>query len=338
MPRGAEAFITFNFYTKTASAWAPQGHLVAWEQIQLAKAAPAPQLRPRPLTVTADRLTVSGGDWQLRFNKTTGLLTSLSAAGREWLADADAGPRLQVWRAATDNDGIKLRAVQNNSLLSRWLAHNLDQVRLRLKDLTVSGSAVRAVHEASGRGQWDDFRHEQLFAVLADGSLRVTNRVTLGRNMTVDLPRVGVVWRLAPGLEQVRWLGLGPLDNYSDRRAAAIVSVHENTVSGLHVPYVMPQEHGNHTATRWVELRAADGGAALRFTGAPLLDFSASHYTADDLFKAKHTIDLTPRPETVLNLDLAQRGLGTASCGPDTLEQYRLHGRRHTFTYTLTVA
>jgi beta-galactosidase len=75
----------------------------------------------------------------------------------------------------------------------------------------------------------------------------------------------------------------------------------------------------------------------LRVEGTPTIEFSASHYTDADLFAAKHTIDLSPRPQVILNLDGAHRGLGTASCGPDTLEEYRLLAGAYQFTYRLRV-
>ncbi len=93
----------------------------------------------------------------------------------------------------------------------------------------------------------------------------------------------------------------------------------------------MPQENGYRTEVRWVEL--GNGSAGLRITGAPLLGFSASHYSAADLYAAKHTIDLVPRAETILSIDLTQRGVGTGSCGPDTFPPFRLSGHRHDFAY-----
>jgi len=116
----------------------------------------------------------------------------------------------------------------------------------------------------------------------------------------------------------------------------------------------MPQEHGHHTDVRWLELSASERSGerkrpvptsarsrspllpALRITAAPLFEFNVSHYTAEDLYAAKHTTDLTPRAETIIYLDAAHRGLGTQSCGPDALEHYKLNAKNYTFTYTLS--
>jgi len=115
---------------------------------------------------------------------------------------------------------------------------------------------------------------------------------------------------------------------------AATVGRYRSTVTEQYVAYIMPQEHGQKTGVR--RLTLLDGeGSGLSVEGDPTFEFSASHFTARDLFMAKHTFELKPRPEVILNLDCAQRGLGTGSCGPDTLAQYRLLTREYQFTYRL---
>ncbi|MEI8312884.1 MAG: beta-galactosidase, partial [Verrucomicrobiota bacterium] len=108
---------------------------------------------------------------------------------------------------------------------------------------------------------------------------------------------------------------------------------YSGSVSAQYVPYIVPQEHGNHTDTRWLSLD--NGRTSLRISALGPLEFSASHFTAEDLFAGFHTYDLKPRPETILNLDYRQRGLGTASCGPDTGETYRIPSGRHSWSYLI---
>jgi beta-galactosidase len=115
-----------------------------------------------------------------------------------------------------------------------------------------------------------------------------------------------------------------------------MVGRYASTVAEQYVPYIMPQEHGHKTDVRWLTLANAQG-AGLRVEGEPTIEFSASHYTDADLFAARHTTDLSPRPQVILNLDGAHRGLGTASCGPDTLAAYRLLERAYQFIYRLKI-
>jgi beta-galactosidase len=149
-----------------------------------------------------------------------------------------------------------------------------------------------------------------------------------------DLPRVGVVLVLAPGLDRLEWFGRGPWDDYPDRRASTVVATFRDTVEGQYVPYILPQEHGHHSDARRVSLTDTEG-SGLEVLGLPTIGFTASHFTAADLYAASHTCDLEPRREVVLSLDHAQRGLGTSACGPDTLPRYRLSASSYRFAYVL---
>jgi beta-galactosidase len=287
-------------------------------------------------------LTIDAGLLEVVFEKTNGVLASIRFGGVEVV---ERGPQLELWRAATDNDGIKLWSNQDNKPLGRWLALGLDKLQRRRRAFRWSaakdGASVTVVvrHEASGRDRWNDATHEHRYTITADGALRCDNLVRFGAKDMTDLPRVGVSLQLPAGFETLRFFGRGPHENYADRKAAAHVGLHATTVSETYVPYVMPQEHGHFTDVRWLELARGGSGPVVRVArdaADELLEFNASHFSAADLFAAKHTPDLAPRAETILTLDAAHRGLGTASCGPDTLERHRLLAKTYRWGFTLT--
>jgi len=341
-PVSGECFLTFRFYQRRATLWAPAGYEVGWAQL----AAPAKVKKTGrggdkekgsvETTETAEAIVLRAGAVAAVFERETGLLTSFGAAGKNLLV---RGPRLNLWRGATDNDGIKLMESPPWKVLPRWLALGLNAVQHRLESIRlveVAGApVVEVIHQASGRGQWDDFTHVQRYALSPIGVLEASNEVRLGEGVS-DVPRIGVELVLPAALEQLEWFGRGPWENYNDRKASALVGRYRSTVAAQYVPYVMPQEHGQKTDVRWLALTDKQG-AGLHVDGAPLIEFSASHFTAADLFAARHTYELTLRPEVYLNLDAAQRGLGTASCGPDTLPQYCLLDSLYHFRYQLRV-
>jgi beta-galactosidase len=334
-----ECFLNFRFYQRKDTGWAKAGHEVAWQQIALPSRAhkPARRVDAKLLAEEDDRaITLRAGAVRAVFDKKTGALT-------EFGVDANVivrGPLLNVWRAATDNDGIKLMlGRQGGGPLARWLELGLDHVEHSLQHIRLTRAqgipVVEIAHCASGRGEWYDFVHVHRYTLEPSGELRVENIVRLGKGIR-DIPRVGVNLVLTPRLERLEWFGRGPWDNYSDRKASAMIGCYASTVTEQYVPYIMPQEHGHKTDVRWLTL-ADKTGHGLRVAGDPTIEFSASHFADADLFEAKHTIDLTPRAEVILNLDGAMRGLGTASCGPDTLEQYRLLAPVYRFTYSIRV-
>ncbi len=272
-------WVTFRFHLRRATDWAPAGHEVAWQQIRLR---PAP--RPSRARGRADGWT-GFDDLVLE------------------------PPCLQLWRAATDNDGLRLLPERSAGPLPRWLELGLDRA--------IPAGVV----------------HRQAFRRLGAGGLLVENEVELPPPVR-DVPRIGVVLVLRPGLEWLEWEGLGPWESYVDRQASALLGRWRSTVTAEYVPYILPQEHGHHGAVR--RLAVVDElGRGVEILGRPVIGFSASHFTADDLWRARHTSDLEPRAETILSLDHAQRGLGTASCGPDTAEHYRLLESSYRFAYVL---
>ena len=343
--QGSEAFLHVQFESAGKTAWCEAGHVVGWEQLPVsmpkkvarrvaADQAPAVQIEVEE----RDGLcTVSNGNVALAVSIGRGRIEHLRWKREEFLV---SGPELQIWRGPTDNDGIKGRD-DHYSNLGRWRRLGLDKAEIvtlpakmeRNRDGTVSfalehmarcGSSERAV----------TLRHLYTFA--PSGQIRVQNVFTVGAPLA-DLPRLGVVLRLSPGFEKLSWFGPGPQETYADRKRSAIVDLHESTVAEQYVPYIMPQEHGNHCDVRWVGL-ANDRGAQFVVRAAGPLNFSASHFTAHDLYRASHTYDLKPRPETILNLDLAQRGLGTASCGPDVLPPYKIAAGTHRWSYLLELS
>ena len=148
------------------------------------------------------------------------------------------------------------------------------------------------------------------------------------------LPRIGLTMTLPAGFEQVTWYGRGPHENYIDRNVGARVGIYDDTVDGQYVPYIMPQENGNKTDVRWVALRN-ETGAGLLAVGGQLMEMSALHYSADDLYKAFHTNELVRRDEVILNLDYRQCGLGGNSCGPMTRPEYLLQPGSYSFAFRL---
>ncbi len=332
-----ERFLTFRFHQRKETWWAKAGHEVAWQQIALPSRTRKPS-RPHPARVIAeestDTITLRVGDQYVVFDKGAGRLA-------QWGVGTNLivrGPLLNVWRAPTDNDGIKLLlGRQGRGPLTRWLELGLDQVQhslRRIRLIRVRGSpVVEIVHSASGREHWNDFAHAHRYTLLTGGRLRVENTVRLGNGIR-DIPRVGVNLVLVPGLENLKWYGRGPWENYPDRKASAVIGTYVSTVTDQYVPYIMPQEHGHKTDVRWLMLTNEEGHG-LRIEAKPTIGFSASHFTAADLFAAKHTIDLTPHGEVILNLDGAHRGLGTASCGPDTLDKFRLLAPTYQFSFEL---
>jgi beta-galactosidase len=234
-------------------------------------------------------------------------------------------PRLSLWRAPTDNDRIV-------GLGAQWKEWGVDDLTRTLRSVSRDGDVTVVVNEER-TSSGIVVAHERRLRTLTGGGTVITEKVTVPEELT-DLARVGVVMEAAAGLEQTEWFGRGPVESYPDRRHGAPVARWCSTVAGEYVPYVRPQESGGHAGVRWLEL--SDGaGRGFRITTDAPRQMSATHYRAEDLAEARHDVELKPRPETIVCLDAAHRGLGTASCGPDTLPEYRLGPGTYEWTWQI---
>jgi len=342
-----EYFLNFHFFQRESTAWAAAGHEVAREQLPLTKLRGSVKqnnhvqevIRVPEMIENGNLITLSTGGVSAVFNQELGELVEFGD-GSNLL---QRGPLLNVWRAATDNDGIKLlsdRSDETRKVLSIWKSLGLPTLQYRLKSFRVLTktnqlASIIITHSASGRGNWIDFTHIHRYTLLPSGKLLVTNQVIIA-NGIIDLPRVGIELCLNSSLVHLEWYGRGPWENYPDRKSSALIGHYTSTVDEQYVPYIMPQEHGHKTDARWLSLCDHDG-RGIKVEGNPTFEFSASHYMSNDLYTARHTYELSPRSETWLNIDRCIRGLGTASCGPDTEDQYRLLKSKYEFTYTLAL-
>ena len=302
VPAG-EAFLTTRWTTVADAGWAPAGFEVVTLQVpvpnEAAEEDPATGDAQLPAPVDDDGNIVN-----------------------PWF---EIPPALALWRAPTDNDRI-------GGMAARWASLGVDSLDRRLVELRRDGPRASIVHEVTTR-TGIQIRHERVVTALGDGVTRVEERAEIPDEL-VDLPRVGTVLELAPGLEQMEWFGTGPHETYPDRKRSGLVGRWHSTVTDTATPYIRPQENGGRADVRWLTLTGRDGRGVRIELDRPG-QVSATHFRADDLDAATHHDELRARPETVVHLDKAHRGLGTASCGPDTLPQYMIRPGTYRWTWTI---
>jgi beta-galactosidase len=296
VPDEPDSHLTVRWTQRRATAWAPKGHLVAWDQFTLR--GPATPTPPTDLGVIS------------------GSASAGSASGR--VDDIEIQPGLVLFRAPVDNDGFKLlpelgrRIGVGGDGLQRWLDAGLDR-------------------EPADRLVDHDHRVEEL----ADGS-RVHTHVVVVPEHLGDVARIGVTFELRAGFDRVRYFGRGPLDNYPDRNRGAVLGVWESEVD--EAPYLVPQEFGLRTDCRWFEFIDSTSDVVVRLDviDPVSMHVSATRFTTEDLYQAGHETDLRPRRSLVVHADVAHRGVGTGSCGPDVLDRYRITPGTYRFTYRIT--
>ncbi|MFF8532569.1 glycoside hydrolase family 2 TIM barrel-domain containing protein [Streptomyces sp. NPDC015532] len=316
-PRGAGAQWTVRAVLAEETAWGPRGHVVAWAQLPVAEPA-SPAVAPSAVPVPGDRVIVLGPG---TFDSRTGALRSLGGI-------EVTGPRLDVWRAPTDNDnGAHWQPDARHGPLWRALGlhrmrHRLDAVEAGDDCLTVRTRVAPAARDVGLRA---------VYRWTSDGTrLRLTVSVAPEGRWALPLPRLGVRLGLPGSADRVTWLGGGPGEGYPDTSAASMNGRWESTVDSMQTPYVRPQENGARPDVRLAEI----GG--LRIEGDPAFWFTARRWTTEELDAAGHLTDLRPGDTVWVNLDHGQQGIGSQSCGPGALPHYQLRAAPAEFSFVFS--
>ena len=288
-----DSFLTVRVTTAADLPWAPSGFEVCAVQLPVGVGTARPRVKPAN-------------------NQTS---VNLDDEGRLVHPLLAAPPAIALWRAPTDNDRI-------GGMAARWGEWGIDQVVRRPGSVERRGATtvVRDAYVTNNGGIL--IPHEATYTCLSDGAIEVVETLEIPAELA-DLGRVGTLLEIVPGPEALRWFGSGPHETYPDRKRGGIVGLWESTVTDQYVPYVRPQENGGHADVRWFELTGADGGGLRIDLDAPR-QVSVTHLRAADLAAATHDIDVVSVAQTIVHLDAEHRGLGTASCGPDTLPEYRI--------------
>jgi len=329
---GATYWLNISFTQAEATLWAPRGFEVSHAQFQLpVETAPAPAIAIHTLPAlhleeAEEAFLIRGEGFKLTFDRAYGTIAGWEYQGLPLLT---AGPRVNIWRAPTDND---------MHIANEWRKYGFDRLQHRVDEVTLGtvlpgalqievDSVLAAVTMSPA------FACRYRYTIYGSGDVRIETTLMPLRELPV-LPRVGLQLRLPGTLDRFTWYGRGPHESYADRKESAQVGVYTGTVQQQYVPYINPQENGNKADTRWATLTDAHG-LGLLTVGQPLLNVSAHHYTPEDLTAARHTTDLRRCDETILHLDHRQAGLGSNSCGPGPLPQYLIEAKEMTFTLRL---
>ena len=331
---GDEYFLNISFVTKSDDqfTWAKKDFAVAEAQFELdfagtdaaVEAVDTSKLEDiKTFEETDGEVKVAGDNWTVSFDKKTGEMTSYQSNGKEMIAE---GIEPNYWRASTDND-------KKESVDAKWKTANenvqIDEVSVAKEDKVVYISVARTLKNCA------DSKDRLTYAIYANGEILVKATMAPNSNMS-NLQRVGTRLQLAAGLDNLTWYGRGESDSYSDRKAGYDVGVWSSTVDEQFTNYVYAQETGNKTDVRWMAVTDADGDGLLVDAQDHLLEMSALNCTQEALEAAAHPYQINRTDNTVLTIDYAQMGLGTASCGQATLSQYLLGtGKTYSYTYRL---
>ena len=308
----------------------PEGHEVASEQIALSDYDYSVEESFRNMKIREgdDWIVAYAGDIGVLFNKNNGRLVRYVSDDRDILPNM---PEPWFWRAPTDNDwGTGFQRTANV-----WRTNRRKTVESSY-DSKGNTLVVRSVCELVDAPSL----LTTTYTFMADGALKVEVEWERKGEYVPELPRLGMRMILPEDYKNLKYYGRGPWESYADRKESSFIGLYEQSTDEQLFPYVRPQESGNKSDVRWLELTNGEG-VGLRVEGLQPLNISAMPYRSEDLDpglskKQMHYSDIEPRREVVLHIDLAQRGLGgDDSWGAQPHDEYRLTADKYSYGYIL---
>lgn len=327
-----EYYLTVSARLREDTDWAEAGHEVAWGQFyvpaQVANVE-APAIEGQiSVEESADGVTVSGEKFSLEIDRASGKIRDYVYDGRTVMTE---GPAPNYWRGALDNENGR------GNRDTTWRNANNGMV---VESLTVTPAEDGASVTVSVDWQMPNARgSEQLvtYTIYASGEIAVAADLNPAAGMG-ELTKVGAEITLPVGYEEITWYGLGFWETLSDRRNGAKVGVFETTVSDSFFPYPKPQASGNRMDVRWMALENPESPVGILIVADELLSASALHYNTKDYEGKRSVYEMGVTDYTILNVDYNNsRGTGGATCGPDTLGQYRLYPDAANYAYSYTI-
>ena len=276
------------------------------------------------LTEDGDYILASGKNFEYKFSKNTGNFVSLKIGGAEQLAK---GIEFSAFRAPTDNDAnIKAKW----AFLDIWQGENLDRIFTKIYDCRIEENKILVSGSLAGVSRVPFARYDLTVTIFEDGKIDFDLNTKIGNNV-IWLPRFGFEFTLPKNANKFSYFGYGPYESYCDMHNGSKVSLYESNTEKEYVPYVRPQEHGNHYGTNMLKI------GNMLFESQNGFEFNASDYSTNTLYKANHTDELQKDGFVHLRVDYKVSGIGSNSCGPQLEQIYRLNDKEFNFKFSLSV-
>ena len=335
VPENGKCYLKLIYHLKKELPLLDEDHILGFDEIEVSKEDTKCKLAEKwiPKTVVDSELQVNENDTQIHIkgrefaytiDKRTALFTEMKFAGREYL---NHPMELNIWRAPTDNDMY---------IKSEWKKAHYDKAYTRAytTEVVQGKHGVKITSHASVVAE----TVQKILDVTITWKIEAAGKIDADIAVTKDdefpdLPRFGVRMFLDKKLSAVRYFGMGPQESYCDKHQAASHGLYRADVGDLHEDYIRPQENGSHYDCEYVELNNSRYGIVASAEKA--FSFNASYYTQEELEKKTHNYELIESDSVVLCVDYTLNGIGSNSCGPVVLEQYRFDDVLFRFQFTL---
>ena len=299
---GGEYVLTAYAVLAEDTIWAEKGHEISFaQQIVKTPEITAPMTAHKAEIVYGDFcIGVNGEGFSMQFDKREGGVSSLVYNGVEYITRA---PKVSFFRAHTDNDTGAGYPCENAQwqiagkcakLLGFETKENADSLEVTFKFLAPTVPS---------------FEYKVTYIAYFDGRLGVKAEYDGVKGLS-DMPVFAMDFKMKKQYDKFTFYGMGPDENYIDRNNGARLGLYTLTALENFTKYLNPQECGNRTGVRYVNVYE-ENGAGLNFTATENpFEMSVLPYNAYELDNAMHRDELPDPTYTWVRIAAKQMGVG----------------------------
>ena len=323
IPSKGKVFLKVFYTLKKEMGLIPLGHMLGFDEVKIENADTRNQNAVKWLekeaaysdmevAETDTQVVIRGKTFVYVYSKKNGMFESLVFEGREYI---NRPTELNIWRAPTDNDMYAKM---------EWKKAKYDEAYVRAYETDINQSAEGVeifVKTSMAAAAVQKILDAEIF-----WKIDCIGAITFSVHVVKDdefpsLPRFGLRFFLNKQFEKITYFGMGPHESYRDKHQSTSHGLYRGKVREMHEDYIMPQENGSHFDCDYVEI--VNGQYGMAVASEKTFSFNASIYSQEELERAAHNYELEQSDSTILCIDYALNGIGSNSCGPVVMEQYR---------------
>ncbi len=299
---GGEYVLTASAVIAEDTIWAEKGHEISFAQevVKTPEITVNAQVHQAEIVYGDFCIGVHGENFSMQFDKREGGVSSLIYDGKEYITRA---PKISFFRAHTDNDTGAGYPYENAQwqiagrcakLMGYDIKENADSLEVTYKFLAPTVTS---------------FEYKVTYIAYFDGRLGVKAEYDGVKGLS-DMPVFAMDFKMKKQYDKFTYYGMGPDENYIDRDNGARLGVYTSTANDNFTKYLNPQECGNRTGVRYVDVYE-ENGAGLCFTANEQpFEMSVLPYNAYELDNAMHRDELPDPTYTWVRIAAKQMGVG----------------------------
>ncbi|GMQ57410.1 beta-galactosidase subunit alpha [Vallitalea sediminicola] len=314
---GKNVWLDIRFELNKELKWAEKGWIAGFDRFVIKDYHPKKivNLTPAKIIEKENVLSVSGESFDFDISLIDGRIYNYTYNDKSII---DKGPQLNYYRAYTDND------IENKKV---WDEKHIHSMIMSVHSINHNseGNLLKIVLKgkfAPKALEWSTFV-TITYSVSYDGCVNINFDGSFHGAKPDHLPKIGSQMKIGKEFVDILYHGRGPGECYCDSQCNTKDGIFSLTWDEMEFGYLTPQENGNRTDVKWVVL-ADDSNNGFAIGTNESIDFSIRDVEDHNLNEARYHCDIHREDYLLVNCDMKNSGLGSQSCGPDRMNQYKV--------------